>query len=322
MFVQVPPRAAVLALSAIAVVTVTTDFLLHNRVWFGPAYLLIIAMSAWFVSFRFAIALGLGVISVNAIGGSAHNAYPYGDAPLLNIALKISCVLTIACMLARARSALEREWRFARTDPLTAALNRQAFFEVMKAEAGQSGSAVIIFADADGLKQLNDVMGHEAGDRALRAFADRIRASTRKNDVFARIGGDEFVIYMRVKDQDSAIIVANRLNEAVNVDSMGCPDPLRCSFGVLFLANGSAAIDAELRLADKLMYSSKKARCGFLLASANGGIDPTTEISALEIALPVNRRSVVRQAKGNRAKGRGCNEAVLTAPSHSVAPVM
>jgi GGDEF domain-containing protein len=165
-------------------------------------------------------------------------------------------------------------------------------------------------------------MGHEAGDAALRTFADRIRASIRKSDVFARIGGDEFVIFMRVKDQDSARIVANRLDQAINVGSTDRADHLQCSFGVLFLANGSAAIDAELRLADKLLYSSKKARCGFLLASANGGVDLTTDISALEIALPVNRKSVIRQAEGIRARGRGCGDAVQTARSHGVASVM
>lgn len=304
MFVRIPTRIAVLALTSIAVITVTTDFLLLNRVWFGPAYLLIIALSAWLVGFRYAIALGLGVISVNAIGGSAHNAYPYGDALMLNYALKFGCILMIAFMLARARGALEREWRFARTDPLTGALNRQAFFEAMKAEAGHSGSAVLIFADADGLKQLNDVMGHEAGDAALRTFADRIRGSIRKSDVFARIGGDEFVIFMRVKDQDAARIVANRINAVVNSGSAERSELLRCSFGVLFLANGSTSIDAELRLADKLMYSSKKAQSGFLLASVNSGVDLNTDISALDIALPVNRKSVVRQAKWNKTTGR------------------
>lgn len=321
MFVRIPPRAAGLVLSAIAIITVATDFLLLNRIWFGPAYLLIIALSAWLVGFRFALGLGLGVISANAIGGSAHNAYPYGNAPFLNYAVKFGCILVIAFMLARARGALEREWRFARTDPLTGALNRQAFFEVMKGQAAQSGCAVLIFADADGLKQLNDVLGHEAGDAALRTFADRIRGSIRKSDVFARIGGDEFVIFLRVKDQDSASIVANRLNTAVNSGVAARSALLRCSFGVLFLANGSTAIDAELRLADKLMYSAKKTRSGFLLASATSGVDLTTDVSALEIALPVNRKSVVRQAKESEAPRGGLSEPAPTAISQDIMSV-
>ena len=69
-------------------------------------------------------------------------------------------------------------------------------------------------------KRLNDRLGHEAGDEALSDFADRVRNAVRKDDVLPRIGGDEFVIFLRVRDIAAAELVAQRLNGVLNLDSL------------------------------------------------------------------------------------------------------
>lgn len=298
------------ALGLAAVLTLMVDWLISHEIWLGPVYLLVAACASWFVGYRYAIALGLIILSVNWMTGG-QSAYPYGPHSLfLNITVKFLCVLAIALMLDWARKSLEKEWLLARTDPLTGALNRQAFFEAIKAESDRRLPAVLIFADLDGLKRLNDQSGHERGDDSLREFADRVRKAIRKNDIFARIGGDEFVIFMNVTDEGSVRKVANRLNHVLNL----APDldgaTLKCSLGVLFLPAGSKSIDAELKLADKLMYSAKRVQAGFLMATAIQPEGQRTLVSALEAALPANGKSVVRQTDGEVTAALGSDLAV------------
>ena len=191
-------------------------------------------------------------------------------------------------------SSLEREWRLARTDALTGALNRQAFFEAIKEDTGRQGPAILAFADVDGLKRLNDEMGHELGDKGLRDFADRVRTAIRKNDLFARIGGDEFVIFMKVKDEAAAKAVANRLNDVLNLGAGEDGATLKCSLGVLLLPAGSQSIDDELKLADKLMYAAKRAQAGLSMASAAGGDRQKTLSFPLETPPRVGRTTAIR----------------------------
>lgn len=300
-FLQVPAPVAAPIIGFATLLTATFDYLEPHEVWLGPVYLVLAASAAWFVSSGYAVALGLAVLSMNQLIGQ-HSIYPYGhDQFSANIGLRAFCVLAVAFMLGRARLSLEREWRLARTDPLTGALNRQAFFETMKAEAATDEPSVLVFADVDGLKYINDEMGHEAGDDGLSSFADRVRNAIRKDDLFARIGGDEFVVFMKVKDERAARKVADRLNKVLNVEVSEELTTLKCSLGALFLPAGSKSIDAELKLADKLMYSAKRVQAGVLMASAVQTGKDKALVSALETALPVNRKSVIRQIDASTA---------------------
>lgn len=263
---QLPTPLALLVLGFATLLTVAADRAFAHEVWLGPIYLLISALAAWMVSSRLAILLGLIVISFNLIVGNQIIDGNSQNYVALNVALRVFCLLVVILLLGSARKSLEREWRLARIDPLTGALNRQAFFEGIAADAGPEGPALLIFADVDGLKRVNDEIGHEAGDKCLQNFADRVRMAIRKDDLFARLGGDEFAIFMKVRDETASRAVANRLNKVLNLDSSSQKDTLKCSLGALFLPAGSTSIDAELRLADKLMYSAKRAQAGVSMA--------------------------------------------------------
>jgi diguanylate cyclase (GGDEF)-like protein len=184
----------------------------------------------------------------------------------INFAIKIGAAIAIILLLGVAREALEIEWKFARIDPLTGALSRKAFFEAVAANNGGNGEEVLIFADVNDLKRMNDDFGHDAGDAALRDCAARIKGAIRKGDLFARLGGDEFVILCRVQDRSAAEVLAQRIDGAVNRGPKHEGIQLSCSVGVLALPEGSAAIDEELRQADKLMYLAKRQNVGAVMA--------------------------------------------------------
>ena len=258
---QVPKTLAASSLAGCALIAICASNV-APRIGFEPFFLLICAFGAWFVGNRFAVLIGAFILSAQMLNGHAASIQ---DGPII-MALQLCSALAVVLMLGVARAALEIEWRVARLDPLTGALNRKAFFEAVGDETDQTGITVLIYADVDGLKRLNDRFGHEAGDEALRDFADRVRKAVRKDDVFARIGGDEFVILLRVHDTAAAELVAKRLHSVLNLDPLEDETNLKCSLGALVLPVGSKSIDAELKQADTLMYHAKREGIGLIMA--------------------------------------------------------
>ncbi|WP_158586899.1 GGDEF domain-containing protein [Aurantiacibacter zhengii] len=289
-FMQVPRGPAATALAGCALLAIFAHSTFPT-VGFGPFFLLICAFGAWFVGNLFAVLVGLfiGVIQVQS-----GQALALDENPVV-MALQISSALAVVLMLGVARAALELEWRFARVDPLTGALNRKAFFEAVANEAHRPGIAVLLFADVDGLKRVNDDLGHDAGDEALQDFADRVRKTIRNTDIFARVGGDEFVIFLRVGDLASADKVASRLNAQVNQKGTST---LRCSIGALVMPAGSTSIDAELKEADRLMYRAKREKLGMVLAMLAKG-----DLNELASSAPPTDRED-QQSAVIRARGR------------------
>jgi len=102
---------------------------------------------------------------------------------------------------------------------LTGLLNRRAFYE--KAQhlfhsLGDNGdSLVVLFADLDRFKAVNDTQGHHIGDRVLSAIAKMVATSVRASDIVARYGGDEFVLIFSGTDLDRGTVVVRRLQDAL-----------------------------------------------------------------------------------------------------------
>ena len=146
-------------------------------------------------------------------------------------------------------------------DPLTGLPNRRGFVEHVESvlSASQGRSAALVFIDLDDFKELNDRVGHGAGDQALRVVAERLRAALRDGDVVARIGGDEFVAaIVDVADADAALEIAGRLLDAVcePLAVEGARTQLSGSIGVAMAQPGIGA-EVLLRSADAAMYEAK-----------------------------------------------------------------
>lgn len=266
---RLSPRVAWILVLGLLALAAAVEHAAPDGLWFGPIYLAVMVLAAWSIHPGAAIAIGAAVLAARLVLGTLP-FYPTESALAgPNLAVRSFGILVVIGFIAIARKSCEREWRFARTDPLTGAWNRQAFFEIIRGSRESGGWSAMIFADLDGLKRLNDAEGHSQGDLSLKLFAQTVRGTIREGDVFARMGGDEFVIFMQLKDEAAGTAVARRLHKALNAAAPADSGPrLTCSLGVLLLPAGSKAIDGELRAADELMYEAKKARAGVLVATA------------------------------------------------------
>lgn len=162
-----------------------------------------------------------------------------------------------AVRLGSIRSFLKAELQ-ANTDVLTGLPNRRAIEHHIREQLIERKTAAVAMADLDRFKRLNDTHGHEAGDRALRLFADVVRESIRDHDWVGRWGGEEFVLYL---PELSAIDAAEpldriRQNLAAACRRFGGP-AFTVSIGVVDVAAASS-LDELVSLADASLYTAKE----------------------------------------------------------------
>jgi diguanylate cyclase (GGDEF)-like protein len=151
------------------------------------------------------------------------------------------------------------------TDELTGLLNRRGSFALAEQairRADRSGKGFfLLYADVDGLKEINDTLGHVEGDRALIETARILRATYRKSDIIARIGGDEFVVIAMEADKNDAEAVTERFQAGVdhyNQESRGAFE-LSVSVGISCYDPAEArSIDTLLTEAEQMMYEQKR----------------------------------------------------------------
>ena len=153
------------------------------------------------------------------------------------------------------------------TDELTNLFNRRGFFTLAEQQlqiARRTGrEMVLLFADLDKLKWINDTLGHAEGDRALREAAKILKNTFRKSDIIARIGGDEFVVLAVETPENNAGILMKHLQEKMDAynSKESMPYKLSLSLGVVrFDPLAPATIDELLTQADAVMYEQKKGK--------------------------------------------------------------
>jgi diguanylate cyclase (GGDEF)-like protein len=138
----------------------------------------------------------------------------------------------------------------ANTDPLTAALSRHAFHAMPREMSG-----VVVMADVDRLKSINDAEGHDAGDEAIRTVANAIRKRIRADDLLFRWGGDEFLVVM---PQSPLELVMQRFASLDGGITTSRGTTLTVSWGAAAFPSADKLDDA-IREADRIMYERKAA---------------------------------------------------------------
>jgi len=178
-------------------------------------------------------------------------------------------------------------------DPLTGLANRVLFMEQLEQAIAradrQATSVATMFIDLDDFKEINDRLGHEAGDRALIEVATRLRQSVRTGDTIARFGGDEFGLILEgVIVLDEVVRAAERIISTLSIPHIvdGATVSLSVSVGIAVTGDADTAPTRFLRDADVALYRAKATGKGrYILLDR-----PTSEAPVLETAsLSANR---------------------------------
>src|SRR5213080_3100789 len=150
-------------------------------------------------------------------------------------------------------------------DELTGLYNRRGFLAVteqhLAAIRRNKKMPVILYADLDGLKVINDSLGHHEGDRALVKAAEILKETFRSSDILARLGGDEFVALAAIAQDESAELLTRRLQEQFDASNAlnGRPYDLSVSVGVAhFDDEDRYSIEDLMAQADRAMYEDKR----------------------------------------------------------------
>ena len=170
-------------------------------------------------------------------------------------------VAELGSRLAGARALHEAEQRAVK-DPLTGLPNRRELERVLGLhESKQPPIATLIYADLDHFKKLNDTLGHAAGDGALRHVARILEGAVRDKDLVARIGGEEFAIWMPHTPIESGLEVAERIRATVESTAWrwdGETYPLTISCGVAGYPDNVSAVENLRAIADAALYRAKQ----------------------------------------------------------------
>lgn len=200
-------------------------------------------------------AVSAAAVATDGLANSVH----IGVA-MWNAATALTFLVGVCLLLWRLRVALEREQTEARFDPLTGLANRRVCrerggIELARLQRGR-GVLSVAFLDVDGLKELNDRLGHAAGDAALVRLARSSEAILRPTDLLARVGGDEFVLLLPDTDQDEAAAVTRRIQH--ELDAADADNQVSITVGLVTWRSPPENLEELFVEADALMYDAKR----------------------------------------------------------------
>jgi len=238
---------------------------------FFVTFPLIVAGAAFVVTASQTAALTLLAASAYVIAvilGSSPGALDTAAAAVVAINLVALVLLVyVAMVIAREqRTARDKAIRLSTIDPLTGLYNRAFFFAAIEREIARSARSgrgfCLLMMDLDGLKEINDRLGHFHGDRVLRAVSEVIDSGVRRIDTAARYGGDEFVVLLPETDPTGAFVLAEKIRLGVRAMPielpLGGPRP-SLSVGVVAYPGDGRTVDELMISADGAMYASKRA---------------------------------------------------------------
>jgi diguanylate cyclase (GGDEF)-like protein len=253
---------AALAVSCVAFVAVIglADWLTGPDVSLVILYVLPVIVVTWLGRVRLGVITAFAVTVVGAGMAVIDPGTTTGAVWLWNAAVPFAFYVLVVWLVAGQRALLETQERRAATDALTGTLTRRAFYERVEIELERARREdrpiAFVYLDVDGLKEVNDTVGHAAGDELLRRFVDLTTAAKRGADLFGRLGGDEFALLLVGTDLAEATRVADRVLDRLQ---HGPGSASSASIGVVSCPHAPRQLEGIVRLADQLMYLAKRA---------------------------------------------------------------
>jgi diguanylate cyclase (GGDEF)-like protein len=241
----------------------------HSELKNYPLEYLCIPFLIW-AAFRFGrrkAATALCALSMIAVWGTLHGYGPFAresqNASLLLMqafmGIMAVTTLALAAEVTEHKRAEERVRHLAVSDPLTGLANHRQMVEALETEIKRFGRNerpfVVLLLDLDGLKKINDALGHIVGSRALCRLADMLRLYSREMDTAARYGGDEFVLILPETDAEAARLVAQRISRRLAED--GEEPKISVSIGMAVYPQDGETVNEILGAADRDLYREK-----------------------------------------------------------------
>lgn len=238
------------------------DYCTGYELSFSVFYLIPVAVVVWFSSYWLGVVMCI-ISAVIWLVIDMKSGQVYSNDLILywNAAVRLIFFLATSYLLAEVKLRLEREAMLARTDGLTQLLNLRAFRDIssvlMRLAERHQHSAVLAYIDLDNFKTINDTHGHHEGDRVLQHVANILAESVRSTDVVARIGGDEFAIFMPEMEKEEVEHAFSQIREMLLREAAVMGWPIGYSIGVAVFQCPPADINDALKIADRLMYRVK-----------------------------------------------------------------
>ena len=175
---------------------------------------------------------------------------------LLSLVLLLVLILRKQ-MIDRLKANNESLKKVSETDPLTGIGNRRFLDHKLAAFEGQDIQMAFLLLDIDHFKQINDNFGHDAGDEILVAISDTLKNVCRKNDILARVGGEEFVILSMHSTEETACIFAERVRGCIEGMSRSFESTITTSIGIALGNMKNAKFDELYKQSDIALYEAK-----------------------------------------------------------------
>ncbi|MEZ0394828.1 MAG: GGDEF domain-containing protein [Anaerolineales bacterium] len=259
---QSRPKLVVLSILLVLLLG-AIDYLTGFELTFSLFYLLPVSIVSWGVGRR----AGLLIAALSVLIWSISNLLTgeMFSSPFIiawNTVTRLLILVIMSLLLNALRRVLDEERRHARIDPLTGALNRRAFYELVNTRilfARPAPPCTLVYLDLDNFKVVNDTFGHNTGDVLLVTVVDTIARHIGPQDAIARLGGDEFIILLMETEPQPLAETVTRLQYELLAAMRAQDWPVTFSIGVLTFLQPAASVGQMITLADRLMYRVKSA---------------------------------------------------------------
>jgi diguanylate cyclase (GGDEF)-like protein len=238
------------------------DFLTGFEFSFSLFYLIPVSITAWGIGKNAGLAMSvLSAVTWVVSNLLAGETYTNNFVLIWNTFMRLGFFSVVTILVHSLHLVLEEERSLARTDPLTGALNRRAFYDILTTKnllaLKNRRPCTLVYIDVDDFKRINDLKGHIAGDTILKVVVNTIQNHIRNSDFLARLGGDEFALLLTESDQNTAQMIVERFYEKLHEAMQAQEWRITFSIGVMTFLTPPVSPSKMIGLTDQLMYQVK-----------------------------------------------------------------